>query len=505
MSVIDDILRFFGLLGDDPNVQTIAPIVNVKILDSVALTGVDKGTTLTLDALATQAGAPDSTALQNLRSMSSSLVFGWAFVSVTMSDINALIARATAADATYEAPKFDHYFEVVCPVGFDTDSLVSALDAWTDVIEYSYTVSPASDPAVTGTGNPLFKNGQQGYLSAAPDGIDAPAAWSKNADGTGLSVIDIEQGWFLAHQDLPQTIKLLEGTNQSDSFPHGAAVLGEMVGIDNTVGMVGIAPQATAQVISHGDKPPSKRDIENRLHARIASAALALDPGNVMLLEIQFQRNVGSTLTNVPVEADPYVFDVIKLSTKAQVIVVEAAGNGDADLDTFVMSMGPQKGKKTLSRSTPGDFADSGAIVVGGCTSVYPHKRWPGNTSNKGSNFGSRIDCYAWAENIVTSGWDSNKPKAKDVYWGVNLKDSVNKIAFFGGTSGASPIIAGCCLLVQHLRSLLTPKSGTGKLDPGGMRSMLSDPNNGTDSFLVTDRIGVMPDLKKIITNEFKP
>jgi hypothetical protein len=167
--------------------------------------------------------------------------------------------------------------------------------------------------------------------------------------------------------------------------------------------------------------------------------------------------------------------------------------------------MGPQKGKKTLSRSTPGDFADSGAIVVGGCTSVYPHKRWPGNTSNKGSNFGSRIDCYAWAENIVTSGWDSNKPKAKDVYWGVNLKDSVNKIAFFGGTSGASPIIAGCCLLVQHLRSLLTPKSGTGKLDPGGMRSMLSDPNNGTDSFLVTDRIGVMPDLKKIITNEFKP
>jgi len=100
MSVIDDILRFFGLLGDDPNVQTIAPIVNVKILDSVALTGIDKGTTLTLDALVTQAGAPDSPALQNLRSMSSTLVFGWAFVSVTMADINAVIARATAEDST---------------------------------------------------------------------------------------------------------------------------------------------------------------------------------------------------------------------------------------------------------------------------------------------------------------------------------------------------------------------------------------------------------------------
>ena len=85
------------------------------------------------------------------------------------------------------------------------------MNAWTDVVEYSYTVSPGSDPAVTGTGNPLFKNGQQGYLTAAPGGIDAPAAWAKNADGSGLVVIDIEQGWFLKHQDLPQTITLLEG------------------------------------------------------------------------------------------------------------------------------------------------------------------------------------------------------------------------------------------------------------------------------------------------------
>ncbi len=68
-----------------------------------------------------------------------------------------------------------------------------------------------------------------------------------------------------------------------------------------------------------------------------------------------------------------------------------------------------------------------------------------------------------------------------------------------------SPIVAGCCLLVQSQRGLLTPKSGTGKLGPGSMHSKLSDPNNGTDSFLVTDRIGMMPDLKKIITNEFKP
>jgi len=127
MSVIDDILRFLDCSATTPTYRRSHRSFNVKVLDSVALTGIDKGTTLTLDALVTQAGAPDSTALQNLRSMSANLVFGWAFVSVTMSDINAVIARATAEDATYEAPKFDHYFEVICPVGFDTDSLVTAL------------------------------------------------------------------------------------------------------------------------------------------------------------------------------------------------------------------------------------------------------------------------------------------------------------------------------------------------------------------------------------------
>jgi len=120
-------------------------------------------------------------------------------------------------------------------------------------------------------------------------------------------VIDIEQGWFLKHQDLPQTITLLEGTNETTSFVHGVAVLGEMVGIDDTVGIVGIAPQAIAEVLSYNDKNPSKRTLEQRVHDRIVNASNALAFGNVMLLEIHFDRKVGSVLTKVPVEADPYV------------------------------------------------------------------------------------------------------------------------------------------------------------------------------------------------------
>jgi hypothetical protein len=501
MSVLDDILQFLGLLTDSTEETVPAPIVLAKVQDSVTLTGIDKGATLTLDQLVTQAAAPNSPQLAAVRGITSDLVFNCAFVSVSMADINALIARATTEDPTYEAPKFDHYLEVACTGGFDSAALADALDAWSDVIEYAYVVPTASDPVVTGTGNPFFSGGQQGYLTAAPSGIDAPAAWAKGADGSGIVFIDIEQGWFLKHQDLPQTISLLAGTNRSSSFEHGAAVLGEIVGIDDTTGIVGVAPAATPEVLSYNDDLSSKWEWQH-VADRVIRAGNALAFGNVMLLEVQFENKIGGITKFVPAESDPVAFEAIKLATKAGVIIVEAAGNGGADLDTFVMAKGLRKGQHTLSRSTAAEFAESGAIMVGASTSVFPLQRWDR------SNFGSRIDCYAWGENIVTSGWDSHKPKATDRYWGVNLTAVVKgkpQVRFFGGTSGASPIIVGCCLLMQSLRGLLTPKSGTGKLGPFSMRSVLSDPNNGTASFLTTDRIGVMPDLTKIIANEFNP
>jgi hypothetical protein len=76
----------------------------------------------------------------------------------------------------------------------------------------------------------------------------------------------------------------------------------------------------------------------------------------------------------------------------------------------------------------------------------------------------------------------------------------------FGGTSGACPVIASCCLLMQHLQKLLKPKgrpAGTIKAD--AMRAILSKATNGTASAAAGDKIGVMPDFAKILANEFLP
>jgi hypothetical protein len=498
MSAFPGVLQSLGLIDSGPDdAETFAPQIIVKFEDSVTLT-INQGQTLTVDDLANQTSSAGSTAVQNINAISSAIVFSRACDSLSPTDVQNLVNSAKEQDSTYEPPNFNNFLQIIPDPGIGADQIVDALNQWTGIVEYAYVAGVPSDPTVTGTTNPLFN--QEDFLAAAPTGIGAQAAWAKGADGTGSAFIDIEQGWFLGHQDLPVGIPLLLGTNRTNSFSHGTGVLGEIVAIDGTFGIVGIAPEARASVISYFEPSQDpKKNATAQVYDRIMSAIKGLFFGNVLLLEIQFTGNVGNQRgTNVPVETDPHIFEAIRLATKFGVIVVEAAGNGSANLDNFIGTKGNDKGKNVLSKSAGADFKDSGAIMVGGGTSNFPHSRWAG------SNFGTRIDCYAWAENIVTCAFN---PTQANIFFGVPGQTPIVEgkpfLHGFGGTSGASPIIVGCCLLIQHLQTILTPKSGTGSLGPASMRTILSDPQNGTDSFLITDQISVMPDMQKIIANQY--
>lgn len=411
------------------------------------------------------------------------------FGSMSVQELDDLVTRALAKDPDYEPPNFDRFFEIEIPDGVDAAVIVHLLRLLSGIVEYAYVAGIPSNPNVIGTTNPLF--GQQTYLAPAPTGIGAAAAWTKGADGAGVRLIDIEQGWFLGHDDLPKPIHLLEGVNEASSYFHGTAVLGVIVGIDDVRGIVGIAPECTVDVLSHSLPRGQKR--RERLPEVIASAARSLNCGDVLLLEVENIVTINGTKQTLPVESERLESDTIRLATKAGVIVVEAAGNGSVDLDFFV----DDDGKHTLNCGLPLEFRDSGAIMVGACTSSFPHSKL--NRSNNGS----RIDCNAFGERIATTG-DPDHPDKRDAYVDPNRQYKPG-IFGFGGTSGASAIIAGVCLLVQHLRSLLTPIGSSGRIGPAGMRALLRKPANGTDSFLVNDKIGVMPNLAAIIANEFQP
>jgi hypothetical protein len=118
--------------------------------------------------------------------------------------------------------------------------------------------------------------------------------------------------------------------------------------------------------------------------------------------------------------------------------------------------------------------------MVGAAISEVPHDRW------YWSNYGSRIDCYAWGENIVTTGYG-------DLYRGTDDNSAYTNT--FGGTSGAAAIIAGTALIVQGKR-----QATTGRLSPAQMRDVLSNPAAGTaQGGNVAGHIGVMPDLSLIV------
>lgn len=386
------------------------------------------------------------------------------FSGLKAEDIDRLVARAQENDAEYRAPNFHNYFVVVCPPDVNPASVAQALGR-SEEVEWAYVeAGPTPPPQVNPTDDPRQAN--QGYEDAAPNGINAEFAWTvAGADGAGVGFVDMEQGWTLTHEDLTAAaITLISGTNQA-YFGHGTAVLGEVCGVDNALGVVGITPACTARVVSQYQ--PNGYSTA----AAILSALTVMQFGDVLLLEAQ--TTVG-TSGFLPVEVEQAAFDAIRLGTAIGVIVVEAAGNGSNDLDAWTDANGNQ----VLNRASAA-FRDSGAIMVGAASSNVPHTRLGF------SNFGSRIDCYGWGQNIDTTGdgWTGNQ--------------TTTYTATFGGTSGASPIVTGASLCIQGAAA-----AAGFRYSPLQMRLILRNPATGTASGNPpVDEIGVMPDLQQILQN----
>jgi hypothetical protein len=400
------------------------------------------------------------------------------YASIEPEAIVRLVDRATQIDRDYEPPNFLTYFAIDCPPGADPEALAKLFSVWRAVQDVYVEGGPTPPPQlVNAADDPRSAN--QGYLDAAPDGIDAEFAWTNGgtgtpgADGAGIQFADMEQGWMLNHADLNAAgITLISGVNKQYR-PHGTSVLGEVLAVDNTIGCVGIAPAATGYVVSQW-----RTNTNYNTSDAILSAVSNLSFGDVLLLEAQ------TTATGVagylPVEVENAVYDTIRLGSALGIVIVEAAGNGANDLDTYTNAAGGQ----VLNRGSA-DFRDSGATMVGAATSTSPHSRITVATHGWGTNYGSRIDCYAWGENVDTC--RTNDAGTTSTY-----------TATFGGTSSASPIIAGAALIVQGIA-----QANLGyRFSPAQMRSLLSDPAQSTASNTpATDRIGRMPDLRRIIQN----
>jgi len=101
-------------------------------------------------------------------------------------------------------------------------------------VDHAYLEQMVIEPLVDPSNDALAVG--QDYLEAAETGIDAIWAWEQgDGEGAGVGFIDLEQGWFLGHEDLiaktPTLIFNDINNTLEESRDHGTAVLGEVVGV----------------------------------------------------------------------------------------------------------------------------------------------------------------------------------------------------------------------------------------------------------------------------------
>jgi len=371
-----------------------------------------------------------------------------------------------------------------------------------DVVEGAY-IKPGAEPAArlndmvpaaqeAPPASPDFSS-RQGYLDAAPGGVEARWAWTQaGGRGAGIRIIDIEGAWRFTHEDLTGNQGGVVGGTMSTDIGwrnHGTAVLGEFSGDINSFGVVGIAADAVVSAISIFGGLGSA--------AAINAAAARLGPGDVILIELhrpgpRFNfagRN--DQRGYIAIEWWPDDFAAIRNAVNRGIIVVEAAGNGAENLDDAIyQNPGPgfPAGWTNPFRRAN---RDSGAIVVGaGAPPPGTHGRSHGADRSRldFSNFGALIDGQGWGREVTTAAYGDLQGGTNEDLWYTDT---------FSGTSSASPIVVGVAASLQGMARA----RGVPALTPAQFRNCLRTTGSAQQDEPgrpATQRIGSRPNLRQL-------
>lgn len=222
--------------------------------------------------------------------------------------------------------------------------------------------------------------------------VQAPQVWSLTK-GEGMKIAVLDTGVDKTHPDLaPNIAKGMNFTSSNrtdfrDRQGHGTHCAGIIAGVDNSIGVVGVAPQAKLYIakVLGDDGSGSIEGIVQGIDWAIAEKV------DIISMSLGCSANPGASLHNA-----------IKRARKAGIVIVAATGNENTHVGW------PAAYDEVIAVGAVGQTLDRAGF----------------------SNFGKEVDIAAPGVDIL-----STYP--------------VNKYAKLSGTSMATPMVAGVVALAQ--------------------------------------------------------
>lgn len=276
--------------------------------------------------------------------------------------------------------------------------------------------------------------------------------------GEGVTIISTEiYPWNTHHLNLPPMSLSSGKTTYVEKQDHDTASVGIMTAKDIGTGIRGISWK-------------SRLGYAASAHNNLYNLIPLLKADDVVQIGVHVAGGYPAGCQKdcwVAMESEPAYYDVIKALTDKGVHVIEAAGNGNVNLD---------------SPGFQGEFdvnvRDSGAILAGAFCAKNGKKA-------SFSTYGSRVTSSAWGcWDVVSTGYG-------DLYKNGGVNDSYT--ATFAGTSSSNPIIAG---VVASLSGIAKANGIT--VTPRQMRQILAETGtplaNGDSA-----KVGTQPDMERAV------
>ncbi len=323
----------------------------------------------------------------------------------------------------------------------------------------------------------------------APQSVEAPAAWSMGYTGRGVRVAVIDGGIYNAHPDLAANIDVAASRSfvlpstadtpagnacrvafncDTGSFWHGTHVAGIVAAVDNTIGVVGIAPEATIVGVKalHSGSGSFGAVINALLYASTEGRADIIN----MSLGAVFPRGHrdGAELTSALNRA-------VNFATRNGSLVVVAAGNDALDMD--------RTGNAIV---TPAESGNAIAVSATGPLG-FPYGATDFSRPASYSNYGNSLvtvsapggDFAYEGEELCTL--PSTTSPVTVPCWAFDMVLSTSRAGYTwsAGTSMAAPAAAAVAALIKQKH----PGISVGELKNRLAQSATDEGRNGQDNF----------------------